>query len=52
MVVLPPDYPAHRSTGSWWWSYTVKKAIFQTQTGMSLTKLSLAENNLIIPGQG
>jgi hypothetical protein len=34
--------------------YTVKKrlAIFPSQAEMSLTKLSLAGNNLIIPGQG
>jgi hypothetical protein len=34
--------------------YTVKKrlAIFPSPAGMSQTKLSLAENNLIISGQG
>jgi hypothetical protein len=34
--------------------YTVKKmlAIFPSPTGMSSTKLSLAGNNQIIPGQG
>jgi hypothetical protein len=34
--------------------YTVKKrlAIFPSPTGMSLTKLSLAGNNLMILGQG
>ncbi len=33
--------------------YTVKKvSIFLSSAGMSLTKLSLAGNNLIIPGQG
>jgi hypothetical protein len=33
--------------------YTVKKklAIFPSPAGMSLTKISLAGNNLIIPGQ-
>jgi hypothetical protein len=34
-------------------SYTVKKVIvFPPPAGMSLTKLSLARNNLILPGQG
>ncbi len=34
-------------------SYTVKKVIhFPDPAGMSLTKISLAVNNLIIPGQG
>jgi hypothetical protein len=34
--------------------YAVKKrlAVFPSPAGMSLTKLSLAENNLIIPLQG
>jgi hypothetical protein len=34
--------------------YTVKKvqAVFPSPAGLSLTKLSLAGNNLIIPGQG
>jgi hypothetical protein len=34
-------------------AYTVKKwlLIFPSSAGMSLTKLSLAGNNLIIPGQ-
>jgi hypothetical protein len=33
--------------------YTVKKVIdFPAPAGMSLTKLSLAGNNLITPGQG
>jgi hypothetical protein len=34
--------------------YTVKKmfAVFPSPAGMSLTKLSLAGNNLIIPCQG
>jgi hypothetical protein len=34
--------------------YTVKKKmiVFPVPAGMSLTKLSLAGNNLIIPGQG
>jgi hypothetical protein len=34
--------------------YTVKKrlAVFLFPAGMSLTKLSLAGNNLIIPGEG
>ncbi len=33
--------------------YTVKKvSIFPFPAGMSLTKLSLDGNNLIIPGQG
>jgi hypothetical protein len=33
-------------------TYTVKKklAIFPSPAGMSLTKLSLAGNNLVIPG--
>jgi hypothetical protein len=37
-----------------WAPYTVKKglAIFPTPAGMSLTKLSLDGNNLIIPAQG
>jgi hypothetical protein len=35
-------------------AYTVKKslAVFPSPVGMSLTKLSLAGNNLIIPGHG
>ncbi len=35
-------------------AYTVKKrlAIFLSPVGMSLTKLSLAENNLFFSGQG
>jgi hypothetical protein len=35
-------------------AYTVKKrfAIFPSPAGMSITKLSLAGNNLIIPAQG
>jgi hypothetical protein len=33
--------------------YTVKRlAIFPSPAGMPLTKLSLARNNLSIPGQG
>jgi hypothetical protein len=34
-------------------AYTVKKrlTVFPSPAGMSLTKLSLAGNNLIIPGQ-
>ncbi len=32
--------------------YTVKIVFFPSPAGMSLTKLSLAGNNLIIPGQG
>jgi hypothetical protein len=35
-------------------AYTVKKrlAVFPSPAGMSLTKLSLGENTIIIPGQG
>jgi hypothetical protein len=33
-------------------NYTVKKAVFPSPDGMSPTKLPLARNNLIIPGQG
>jgi hypothetical protein len=35
-------------------NYTLKKrlAVFPSPAGMSLTKLSLAGNNLILPGQG
>jgi hypothetical protein len=37
----------------WRTDYTVKKVIdFPVPSGMSLTKLSLAGNNLIIPCQG
>jgi hypothetical protein len=32
--------------------HTVKKGIFPSPAGMSLTKLSKAGNNSIIPGQG
>jgi hypothetical protein len=35
-------------------TYTVKKVndFFPSQAGVSFTKLSLAGNNLIVPGQG
>jgi hypothetical protein len=54
---LKLNLPAQENQKAWFCSlhsmYTVKKVNdFSLPSRMSLTKLSLAENNLIIPGQG